>query len=246
MGTSGYQWVPAGTSGTREKGKKENGCRHFFFSRMWVSLEGLISSGKSTLVSQVISQIPNVQIIPEPVEEWETSGLLKKSYTDSFYTFPAQCEFFCSRIRAFRRLYDPTKVNISERSPFSDTFFWNIQNIDPLLHTTYLSMWAEWQNLLPYGKRHPDLFIYLVTTTDRCMARIKERNRPSEQGITREYLEKLRDQHDMYLSGGHVKMPDGTIVPSITIDSSVNYRDDSGIADEVRECIQQIIEKYTQ
>jgi len=206
---------------------------------MWVSLEGLISSGKSTLVEKVISQIENVQIIPEPVEEWETSGLLKKSYTDPMYTFPAQCEFFCSRIRTFRRLYDPNKINVSERSPFSDTFFWNIQSVDPLLHATYHGMWKEWQNLLP--KRNPDLFIYLVTSTDNCMGRIKERGRSSEQGISRAYMEKLRDQHDMHLSGSVVKMPDGTLVPSITIDSSVNYRDDPAIATEIRQTIEEIL-----
>jgi deoxyadenosine/deoxycytidine kinase len=206
---------------------------------MWVSLEGLISCGKSTLIDKVISKLDNVQIIPEPVDEWEASGILKKSYTDPLYTFPAQCEFFTSRIRTIRSKYDPTKINISERSPFSDVFFWNIQSVDPLLHLTYLNMWTEWQNLLPV--RNPNLFIYLVTSTETCMRRIKERGRDSEQGITVSYMESLHDQHEMYLSGGQVKMPDGTLVPCITIDSTQNYRDDELVADELCKTIQRIL-----
>lgn len=208
----------------------------------WVSLEGLIGAGKSTLIDKIISKIPNCQIIPEPVAEWETCGILKKSYSDPLYTFPAQCHFFTSRIRTFRTLYDPTKINISERSPFSDIFFWNVQSIDPLLHSVYMDMWKEWQNLLPV--RNPNLFIYLVTSTDNCLNRIKERGRESESGITREYLEQLADQHDMHLAGGNVKMPDGAIVPSITIDSSLNYRDDESVAQEISDTIREILSNF--
>lgn len=198
---------------------------------MWFSLEGSIGVGKTTFIDKVIRPwMPGVNVIPEPVEEWEKSGILQKSYVDPSYRFPAQCTFFTSRVRTFKRLYNPAVLNISERSTFSDVFFWNIQeDVDPLLRKCYFDMWTEWQNLLP--KRNPDLFIYLTTSTDTCMNRIHERNRSAESTIGKPYLRLLEEEHDVHLRNPlGVEMPDGTMVPCIVIDASLNYRDDLEVA----------------
>lgn len=205
---------------------------------MWFSIEGTIGVGKTTFIEKVVPWIlPNVEknIIPEPVEEWESSGILSKSYTDPIYTFPAQCTFFTSRIRAFRRLYKSGVLNISERSPFSDILFWNIQeSVDDLLRNAYIEMWNEWQNLLLPIKRHPDLFIYLSTSVDVCMERIKRRNRSAESGINENYMTHLNSEHNRFLLDPlGVRMPDGTRVPCVVIDTACNYKDDIDIAKEV-------------
>jgi len=208
---------------------------------MWYSIEGTIGVGKSTFIDKVIPLIGElVTVIPEPVEEWESSGILKKSYTDTTYRFPAQCTFFTSRIRKFKTLYNPQTLNISERSPFSDKLFWGIQDVDPLLRQAYTDMWVEWQNLLP--KRNPDLFIYLSTSLETCMSRIRERDRSAEDTIDESYMRKLTDAHNQFLLDPlGVLMPDGTRVPCVVISTDLNYRDDVGVARELANLIKREI-----
>ena len=202
---------------------------------MWYSIEGTIGVGKSTFIDKVVpflQQEATTTVIPEPVEEWERTGILKESYTDPTYRFPAQCTFFTSRIATFRSLYDPNGLNVSERSPFSDKLFWNIQDVDPRLRKAYLDMWVLWQDLLP--KRNPDLFIYLTTSLETCMARIRERNRSAESSIDEEYMRKLTMEHDRYLMDPlGVLMPDGTRVPCVIISTDSNYRDDVNVARDI-------------
>ncbi len=208
---------------------------------MWASLEGLIGCGKTTFIEKVIKpHIRNLCIIPEPVEAWEASGVLKRSYTDPTFAFAAQCTYLTTRIDQFEELYNPEKLNFSERSPFSDKLFWNIQSVDPLLHITYLNMWKHWQKLMPVKK--PNLFIYLVTSVDVCMSRLHERGRDAESGVKKEYQELLKQEHDAYLLDPlGVLMPDGSRVPCIVVDTSENYRDDPKVAEKLAALIKRVI-----
>jgi len=62
---------------------------------MWVSLEGGVAGGKTTFMEKVLCHLDTpYQVVPEPVEEWENSGILKRSYTDPNFKFAAQCVFF--------------------------------------------------------------------------------------------------------------------------------------------------------
>jgi deoxyadenosine/deoxycytidine kinase len=212
---------------------------------MWCSIEGGIGAGKTTFIEKVVPKLLNdpIVIIPEPVEEWEKSGILAKSYTDPTYTFPAQCTFFTSRIKAFRQRYNVNALNVSERSPFSDKLFWNIQNNEPLLHTAYMDMWAEWQNLMPV--RRPDIFIYLKSSTKTAMDRISERNRSAEDGIEESYLSRLNKEHDLFLLDPlGVLMPNGARVPCMVIDSEENFRDDPSVAQRIATSLQSKLDSF--
>lgn len=209
---------------------------------MWISIEGCIGAGKTTFIEKVLVHLESeYKVIPEPVEEWEESGILKDSYTNPICVFPAQCVFFTSRIRIFKNLYDPEIVNFSERSPFTDKLFWSIQELPvPWFRDAYLSMWKEWQNLMPV--RNPGFFIYLRSDTSVSMERLKKRNRESETGVTFEYQEKLREEHENTFKKTGVIMPDGKKVACLIINvNNLNYHDDEEVAKEVAGIIQRII-----
>jgi deoxyadenosine/deoxycytidine kinase len=215
-----------------------------FSSKMWISIEGCIGAGKTTFIDKVlIHLVSEYKVIPEPVEEWEKEGILKDSYTNPACVFPAQCVFFTSRIEKFRSLYDPNIVNFSERSPFTDKLFWNIQKLDvPWFHNAYLSMWKEWQNLMPI--KCPNFFIYLRSDTSVSMNRLKERNRESETTVTFEYQEKLKEQHEDNFKAEGTIMPDGTKVACLIINvNNLNYHNDVEVAKDVAGIIQRIIDR---
>jgi deoxyadenosine/deoxycytidine kinase len=199
-------------------------------SKIWVSFEGGISEGKTTLLNKMSS--PDVCIAYEPVEEWEKSGMLKMSYEDPAFIFPAQCDFFDSRITVFNTIYNANcdaKFIFSERCPFSDKVFWTMRykrdNMDKRLFDLYNRMWSQWQKLLPV--RQPNLFVYLrASSTDICWERKKERNRSAENSLTYEYMAAIRKEHDAIFMHDYVEMPDGARVPVLVVNTDDNYRDD--------------------
>jgi deoxyadenosine/deoxycytidine kinase len=189
----------------------------------WVSIEGLIGVGKSTFLEQMKDQ--SFTLIPEPVEDWV---FLEDSYVNpKVYSFPAQIEFFTSRVAKFRSLFQGEGLYISERSVFSDKVFWNTKlelgDIDVRLHALYLKMWSLWQDLLPIHK--PDVFIYLDTNLEECMRRVKERNRGAESTLTIDYQRILKQEHEkIFFDPEGVLMPDGSRVPCVVIDASEDFR----------------------
>jgi len=202
--------------------------------KQWVSIEGPIGAGKSTLISSLsVLNGRSTTLVEEPVDEWIDSGMLKKAYENpQVYNFPAQCTFFTSRIKKFKSVYNQTPANarlfISERCAFSDMMFWDTQvqlgRVAADLYDAYRDMWDVFQCLQPMP--NPTLFVYLRPNLEECMKRVKERGRVEESTVDVPYQEELLRQHDQQLGHDYAVMPDGTMVPCLTIDGNVNFRDD--------------------
>ena len=205
---------------------------------MWYSCEGLVSGGKTTFIEKVVPLIfadRTHVIIKEPVSFWQESGILRKSYENpATWAFPAQCAFFTSRIAEFRDNYSGEPYVFSERSPFSDKFFFAIQDIDPELHSIYFRLWDCWQDLLPIRK--PTFFIYLRASVEICMERVKIRGRKEEESMKAEYQQRLYEEHEKHLMDPlGVQMPDGSRVPVIVVDATQDYKNNPEIAQKIAE-----------
>ncbi len=73
----------------------------------WVSIEGVMSSGKSTLAALLQEEL-GALVVPEPVEEWEKSGILAASYLEpQKYSFPAQLVFSPRELQLLSALFLP-------------------------------------------------------------------------------------------------------------------------------------------
>lgn len=95
-----------------------------------------------------------------------------------------------------------------------------------MLHTAYMDMWKEWQNLLPIRKPH--LFVYLDIDIDECMRRLRQRNREAELSVDDSYLRTLKAEQDkIFLDPLGVLMPDGSRVPCLIIDAMPNFERDA-------------------
>eukprot|EP00732_Lithocolla_globosa_P007289 Lithocolla_globosa_v1_NODE_9121_length_742_cov_8.215429.p1 type:complete len:234 gc:universal NODE_9121_length_742_cov_8.215429:37-738(+) len=219
----------------------------------YVSIEGLVGGGKTTLLENLLPRMRSalqhkgsVVEISEPVNEWIETGILEKSYQNpKQWAFPAQCTFFHSRIKAVRKSFkeNPNAAFfISERSPFSDTLFWELQPVDPLLKSMYYDMWTMWQDLMPQEIRQPHLFIYLRPSLEECMRRMQERAREAEKGVSVEYQQKLLESHQKHFHSETRKaiMPDGTQIPVLVIEGNGNFRDDKQVANKIAD---QVIER---
>lgn len=202
-------------------------------SPIWVSVEGLIGAGKSTLIEGLrVLNGQSTVLVEEPVQKWIDSGILKKAYENpTVYNFPAQCTFFTSRIKGFAQIYQATlptqRFFLSERSAFSDVIFWdtqvNLGRVAPDLYDVYKDMWDVFQYLQPMP--NPTLFVYLRPSLEECMRRMQERGRVEESTVDEVYQGELFRQHDERFNKEWVEMPNGTQVPCLVIDSNVNFRD---------------------
>jgi len=186
-------------------------------------VEGNISAGKSTFLSQIIEgSVPlkdaGTSIVLEPVDKWQrvegcvrqastvgnTYNLLDKFYEDPHrfaYTFQHYV-FMTRHLQEIQSRGTSMSLRIMERSVFSDRMVFVESVYEKGWMTDFeLSLFNGWYD--PIVKVSPNLvpegFIYLRTTAETCMRRLKVRARGEEVGIELEYLQTLHEKHEGWL-----------------------------------------------
>jgi deoxyadenosine/deoxycytidine kinase len=174
-----------------------------------ISLDGNIGAGKSTLLEAIRKNMPDVEVVQEPVGEWsnlkdkEGKTLLQLFYEDKkrwSYTFQ-NCAIL-TRLNAIKKAIAGTtkKVLITERSVLTDRFVFA-----QMLHDSGDLSKLEWELYLKwydtFAIELPLKAVIHVTTGVACSSeRIVTRGRQGESSIPMEYLTALDDQHHKWLA----------------------------------------------
>ena len=66
--------------------------------------------------------------------------------------------------------------------------------------------WETYNTWYDFFSFKIDYFIYLKTDVDKCVERIKLRNRKGEETIPKEYLENLHSKHELWLNNKKNKL----------------------------------------
>jgi deoxyadenosine/deoxycytidine kinase len=168
-------------------------------------VDGCIGAGKSTLLDIIKTEIGGV-LVPEPVEIWKNNGALKRFYGDpKRFAYEFQTIAFVDRINICRKIYkeNSTKTNlfILERSIHTDRLFMNILHDDGSVDDVEYDYYHKWcdlhEELMPFDVTH---WIYLNPSIDTCMERVKKRGRKEEANLSREYQERLKQEHDKFFN----------------------------------------------
>ena len=156
-----------------------------------ITVDGNIGSGKSSILNY-LHKYHKISIDLEPVESWNT--YLSKQYDDKQDIFKFQVRIWLDRCWVQEK--SGKTVILMERSPLfiKETF---IETAAILEHITQ----TEHNMLLDLHKKTDSLwycntYIYLRSTPENCMKRIKKRNRTCEKNVTMEYLQLLHDKHE--------------------------------------------------
>ncbi|XP_055307428.1 deoxynucleoside kinase-like [Sitodiplosis mosellana] len=132
-------------------------------------VEGNIGSGKSTLLNY-FNKFTNIDILPEPVEKWsnfEGVNLLDLMFKNRNEWFvPFQSYVALTMLQNHSRTTDKN-YKIMERSIYSIT----------------------------NSPTEVDLFIYLRTSPEIALNRMRKRDREEENGVSLEYLKILHELH---------------------------------------------------
>lgn len=176
-----------------------------------ISIEGNIGAGKSTLLQKIQERViqennKHILIIPESLDIWNQIKEGDKSIFQLFYENKTKYGFAFQILTFLTITYNmmgqlqkmgKKDTIIIERSPIS-----NIMIFGQMLYDDKIIGEAEF-SILKYmvnGLMMPvDKIVYLRSTPDECMERIKERNREGEEDISSAYLQNIHDKHEIWL-----------------------------------------------
>ena len=159
-----------------------------------ICVDGVVGVGKSTL-SKLISERYNIKLYEEPVTD---NPILDKYYHDrKRWSFPLQVFFLNKR---FKIIKDASKLPacVLDRSIYGDVIFSRMLVHDGLMTEEEFKLYEELlYNMLEHIEK-PRLMIYLETSVDNAIKKIKKRGRDYEQIVPREYWENLDKNYREY------------------------------------------------
>jgi 2-amino-4-hydroxy-6-hydroxymethyldihydropteridine diphosphokinase len=161
----------------------------------YISFEGNIGAGKTTLVHKIASDF-NAKTV---LERFADNPFLPKFYKDqNRYAFPLEMSFLADR---YQQLAD----DLAQFDLFKDFIVADYHIFKSLIFakiTLAEDEYRLYRNLFDIIYKEmpkPDLYIYLYQNTDRLLQNIKKRGRNYEQNIEAVYLEKINNGYLEYI-----------------------------------------------
>ena len=193
---------------------------------MFIGIAGIIGAGKTTLTRNLADHL-GYEAFYEPVKE--------NIYLADFYKDMNRWGAMMQLYLLFKRFEQHQKVvwgtdkgAVQDRTIYEDTIFAGMLHdanlIDDRDYDTYMGHFNIMKRFLLY----PDVLVYLKVDPEISMRRIAERGRVVERGITIEYMEKLHNGYEKFVS----EM--GRYTRVLTIDWN-DYREPAEVARLVQE-----------
>jgi deoxyguanosine kinase len=173
--------------------------------KKFIVIDGVISAGKTTLIRLLEDKLnrdnPSIKVhaIYEPVDLWNTTGALQYFYNDvPTRAYEFQTYTYITRIA---RIIDEiankpdADVYLLERSIWTDRFIF-MELLKEHVGDLRMTMYAQWCELWAYVMpMRVDKWVFLDTSLEESLRRIKIRNREAETGVSVEYQTALYNKH---------------------------------------------------
>lgn len=165
---------------------------------MHIAVAGNIGSGKTTLTS-LLSKHYGWQAHYEDVD---TNPYLNNFYEDmQRWSFNLQVYFLNSRFRQVVDIRKGKKDVIQDRTIYEDAYIFA-----PNLHSMGLMSTRDFENysslfeLMSSFLQAPDVLIYLRATVPKLVEQIQKRGREYENSIRIDYLKRLNERYEAWIS----------------------------------------------
>jgi len=166
---------------------------------MHVAIAGNIGAGKTTLTKLLAKHY-----------KWEAQleDVVDNPYLDDFYnqmerwSFNLQVYFLNSRFRQVLQIRQSGKEIIQDRTIYEDAHIFA-----PNLHAMGLMTNRDFENyrslfdLMESLVQGPDLLIYLRSSIPNLVSQIHKRGRDYENSISIDYLSRLNERYEAWISG---------------------------------------------
>ena len=166
--------------------------------QLFVAIAGNIGAGKTTL-TRLISERLNWKAYYEKVID---NPYLSDFYEDmNRWSFHLQIFFLSHRFKSQKEISDWPNSCVQDRSIYEDVEIFaqtlyeggNMSQVD-------FDNYKELFSIMVTYLRSPDLIIYLETPVEKLIERILSRGRDYERTIDPEYLKKLNDAYDRWIT----------------------------------------------
>jgi deoxyadenosine/deoxycytidine kinase len=165
---------------------------------MHIAVAGNIGSGKTTLTELLAKHY-----------KWEThyEDVSQNPYLNDFYedmqrwSFNLQIYYLNSRFTQIQEIQQTERMVIQDRTIYEDAFIFA-----PNLHSMGLMTTRDFENyfslfnLIESFVSPPDLLIYLRATVPTLVNQIQERGRNYEESIRLDYLKRLNERYEAWIS----------------------------------------------
>ncbi len=169
------------------KGKLYPNRTELFSSLEFITIEGNIGAGKTSLATKISEEF-NAKLI---LERYADNPFLPSFYEDQArYAFPLEMSFLADRYQQFTD--DTNQFDLFKSFMISDyDIFKSLIFAKVTLQKQEYELYRKIFNFMYKEVRKPKIYVYLYQTTERLLAQIKNRGRDYEQGIEGEYLERI-------------------------------------------------------
>jgi deoxyadenosine kinase len=182
---------------------------------LFIGIAGLIGAGKTTLAA-ALGQHLELPVYYEPVQDNE---YLSDFYRDTpRYAFATQIYLLNRRFQQHQEIIWRGGGGVQDRTIYEDAVFAKMLADEGIMderdYRTYLNLFKHMSNFM----RRPNVIVFLDLSPETSMARIQERSRDVESGISMEYLVALHREYAAFI------LNISRTVPVIRVDYE-RYRD---------------------
>lgn len=160
-----------------------------------INIEGNIAAGKSTVMAALQEEFPAMLIIPEPVQNWETTLQLVQEQPGKGYEFLLQLIISDDFQQTYHTLMNCNKNCITERS------FTSCLEVFCSIYKDYGTQFLN-EHQFNYLKKKAksytppyDACIYIDTSVENCLTRLTNRARSCESNIQKKYLQLIENKY---------------------------------------------------
>jgi len=166
------------------------------FPYQYISIEGNIGSGKTSLSKKLNATMPSKLIL----EQFADNPFLPFFYQDpERYAFPVEIFFMTERQKQLQNqlINRDLFLNLSIADYFfPKTLIFAKNNLNQEEYKLFHKLFHILQSNMP----NPDLLIYIHRSPDMLLHNIRKRGRSYEQGIDKSYLKSIQDSYFDFFS----------------------------------------------
>ncbi|WP_448821899.1 deoxynucleoside kinase [Cetobacterium sp.] len=159
-----------------------------------ICIEGVVGAGKTTL-GELLAKELSIEFFQEPYID---NPFLDKFYSNKErYSLLSQMYFLNKRIEIIE---EASKLNgcIMDRSIYGDYLFAKMHLKNKFMTEDEFSLYHSFWEKLISVRTNPILIIYLETSVENAMRKIKERGREFELGVEKEYWNSLNEEYSSF------------------------------------------------
>ncbi|MCB2221228.1 MAG: deoxynucleoside kinase [Bacteroidetes bacterium] len=165
---------------------------------MHIAIAGNIGSGKTTLTRLLAKHFG----WEAHFEDVDTNPYLNSFYEDmQRWSFNLQIYFLNSRFRQILEIRESGKTVVQDRTIYEDAYIFA-----PNLHYMNLMTTRDFENYISLFElmsslvQPPDLLIYLRASVPTLVNQIQKRGRDYEEAIRLDYLKKLNERYETWIT----------------------------------------------